>query len=311
MRPASGEAVCGGAAATIRSCRRLGGSRGRTVPGVLRAGLPGTDLADPALAGAALAGAAPVNAIVADLVLAGAALAGAALAGAALAGALAASAVLAGTAGAVLARAARWSGETCPGQSYGAGDAGGSGKARGPGAADGAAGAALFPANGRVPLRQLPVAGRLRQVLAGRPGCLPGRGVHGQVEARDQITPGCLFAADVPVPVSAHYPLTNSFPARFPAGAAVRPDEPQAPSEDDLGVVVQGRDVIAIRQLADFQLTGRQCLAQQREAGRPDHVIGRAPVGQHRLSQVTEVLAGDPPQARQRGRGLDRDPVVT
>ena len=55
---------------------------------------------------------------------------------------------------------------------------------------------------------------------------------------------------------------------------------------------------------------GRQRRAQQLQAGRADHVILGAAVGQHRLAELVQAGLGGPPQPRQRRRGLHRHPVV-
>src|SRR6185312_7422838 len=96
-------------------------------------------------------------------------------------------------------------------------------------------------------------------------------------------------------PSTPSFPATTSIPARFPPDAGMRPDELQAPSENDLGVVVQGCDVIAISQLANIQLALRQGGAKHLQAGRPDHVIGAAAIDQDGLGQVAEMILGDAP----------------
>jgi len=70
----------------------------------------------------------------------------------------------------------------------------------------------------------------------------------------------------------------------------MRANKVQAPSEDDLGVVVQGRDVIAVSQLANLQPAVRERPAEHFHAGWPDYMIDGAPVDQHGLGQIAEML---------------------
>jgi hypothetical protein len=72
-------------------------------------------------------------------------------------------------------------------------------------------------------------------------------------------------------------------------------DERRAAVEDGLGVVVEGGDVVAVREGQRGELAGRHGLLQDGHAGRADHVVGRAAVDQDRLGDLGQVRGGDAP----------------
>src|SRR6516225_2501314 len=106
------------------------------------------------------------------------------------------------------------------------------------------------------------VAGRgWYQALAVRPRSRAGR-VGGQIVTRDEVLPGSLVAARAPagrvlaarvltahvITLARHSPRAAAFsPSLSSPGAAVRPDEFQAPREDGLRVVVKGCNMVAVR----------------------------------------------------------------
>src|SRR5215813_15107245 len=84
----------------------------------------------------------------------------------------------------------------------------------------------------------------------------------------------------------------------FLSRMAVRTDEFQASREDGFCVVVEGRDVVAVRALDDLQPGGRQRLAQDRQAGWTDDVVVCAVIGERRRRDLVQVSLGDLPQGR-------------